>query len=399
MTSAKDGIPGIPGEDGSRLLQNVSLAGSDVVADLTLRDGNITAINAGSGEAEWVCLPPLADLHVHANRAFTPSDSRPKGLEDAARQVASVFASFTADDYHRHAEMLIRAAYAKGTTRIRTHADVSTSVGLDAVIGSLRAAQAWAGVVDVEVVAFASSSGDPAAAKGQELLREAVSIGAHYLGAAPAFCGDQAASIDAVLELAVELAVPVDLHLDEHLDPGNSYSEHLANATLERGLQGRVTLGHACAISALAPRDCARVVERLAEAEIAVIALPRTNLYLQDAGNHTPKLRGITAVRELIAAGVAVRFASDNVRDAFYPYGDADLLGVAMDGILATQLDETSTIVAMICDGRDSVAEGDNTNAVLLRGSGIDAVLASPPSERWLVDPAGLKRAGGKFVA
>lgn len=394
MRTGNENSPGTTNADGSLTVANVALAGSGRVVDLTVCDGRLRAIHPTAKAAEWVCLPPLADLHVHANRAFTPSAVRPEGLTDAARNVREIFASFSRDDYQRHAEMLLRTAYGHATTRLRTHADVDASVQMGAVLGSLGAAEQWAGKLDVGVVAFASSSGDPATSEGRKLLREAVSLGAQFLGAAPAFCTDQAATIDAVLDLAVELAVPVDLHLDEHLDDDRSFSEYLASATIERGLEGRVTLGHACAVAALAPADRVRVIERLAAAQITVIALPRTNLYLQDRGGHTPALRGVTCVKELIAAGVQVRFASDNVQDAFYPYGDADLLGAAMDGILATHLDDARALVSAICDGRSDVRVGDVADFVLLPGPNLDAVLASPPAERWLVAGGAVARAG-----
>lgn len=396
MAADHDGGPGEPRADGSLHLQGIVLAGADQAADLTIERGRITAVRTSTEAPKWVCLPPLADLHVHANRAFTPPQSRPSGLEDAVRKVAGVFDAFTREDYRRHAGLLIDAAFRHGTTRIRTHADIDPGSGLDAVAGSLQAGADFADTVDVEVVAFAASGSDPATPAGRDLLREAIAMGAHYLGAAPAFCPDPAASIDAVLDLAIELSVPVDLHLDEHLDPGRSFSTHLANATIERGLTGRVTLGHACAISTLAPAERLRVIDRLAEAEIMVIALPRTNLYLQDSGDHTPVLRGITSVAEMVAAGVAVRFASDNVRDAFYPYGDADLIGVAMDGILATQVDDPPTVVAAICDGRHSLAEDDPADMVLLPGASVDAVLAEAPVRRWLCRSGNWSRAGEK---
>ena len=403
MTTGYENTPGAVGADGTSRLHGVVLAGSDDVVDLTIEAGRVSAIRESARAAEWVCLPPLADLHVHANRAFTPPESRPRGLEDAVRKVAGVFDAFTAEDYRRHAGLLFDAAFRHGTTRLRTHADINPGVGLDTVTGSLQAAADFAGAVEVEVVAFAASGSDPATAAGRDLLREAISLGAHYVGAAPAFCTDPAASIDAILDLAVELSVPVDLHLDEHLDASRSFSGHLADATIDRGLTGRVTLGHACAISTLAPPEQARVIDTLARAEITVIALPRTNLYLQDSGDGgdidsisriTPTLRGVTSVSEMLAAGVAIRFASDNVRDAFYPYGDADLLGVAMDGILATQVDDPRSVVAAICDGRHSLAEGDPADMVLLPGASVDAVLADAPAQRWLCRAGIWSRAG-----
>lgn len=384
-SAASESGPATINVNGDLCLERVGFIGSVDAFDVTIKNQRITETKNAQGPADWLCLPPLADLHVHANRAYTPPAVRPKGLRQAAQMAGDVFASFSVGDYQRHAEQLLSAAYRKGTTRVRTHADINSSMQLDAVIGSLRAAQEWSDKIDVDVVAFAGASADPATANGRALLREAILGGAHYLGAVPAFCSDQAASINAILDLALELSVPVDLHLDEHLDIDQCFSEYLAKATIDRGLHSKVTLSHACAISALAPADRARVVERLAEAEITVIALPRTNLYLQDAGDVTPTLRGITCVKEMVEAGVAVRFASDNVRDVFYPYGDADLLGVAMDGILATQLDDPRAVVETICCGRSSFKVGDAAEMVIVAGSGFDEIVAEPPNERWLL--------------
>lgn len=45
-------------------------------------------------------------------------------------------------------------------------------------------------------------------------------------------------------------------------------------------------------------------------------------------GVRTPRWRGVTALQELAAAGLAVALASDNTRDQFYAYGDLDMLEV-----------------------------------------------------------------------
>jgi len=360
-------------------------AGARDVVDLCVRDGQVSCISPSAGPPRWFCIPPLADLHVHANRAFTPPSSRPRGLEDAVGNVAGLFASFDATDYRDHAMMLIDAARRHGTTRLRTHADVDPAVGLQAVAGSLDARGRCREDVDVEVVAFAAAGADPATAEGRAMLRDAVAMGADFIGAAPAFCAEQMATIDAVLDLAAELSVPVDMHLDEHLDPDRCASGYVAEATMARAMEGRVTIGHACAVAMLPSTARSRLIEALAEARITVIALPRTNLYLQDAATSLPIRRGVAPVREMSLAGVPVRFASDNVRDAFFPYGDADLVGVARDGILASHLDESQQVVAAICDGRVVLEEGDCADMVLLRGTDFDALIADPPARRWVV--------------
>lgn len=385
MDRSESGTPGRVRRNGEVTFEGIVLAGADTVLDLHTRDGIIVAVSRSTNSARWLCTPPLADLHVHANRAFTSPWKRPRGLEDAVRSVGEVFDAFGAVDYERHAKLLFDAAYRHATTKLRTHADIGSDTRLAAVEGSLAAAESCRERMEVDVVAFAAASADPATATGMSLMREALDAGAHFIGAAPAFCPDQHATIDAVLDLAAERDVPADLHLDEHLEPDRSCTGYLAAATIERGLEDRVTVGHACALSGLPEVDRRRVIDALARARITVISLPRTNLYLQDALGTLPIRRGVTPVRELIAAGVPVRLASDNVRDAFYPFGDADLIGVAMDGILASHVDDPEQLVAAICDGRTAFEEGDSADFVLFPGTDFDALFADTPAERWVV--------------
>ena len=68
-------------------------------------------------------------------------------------------------------------------------------------------------------------------------------------------------------------------------------------------------------------------MDRVAEADIAVVTLPMCNLHLQDRdAGATPRWRGVTLVHELAARGVRVSVGSDNTRDPFYDYGDLDML-------------------------------------------------------------------------
>jgi cytosine deaminase len=170
--------------------------------------------------------------------------------------------------------------------------------------------------LDVEVVALASVETDPATPEGARLLADAVEAGATHLGGVPWLYRDPVASIDATLDLARTLGVPVDVHLDETLDPSRFHLDRLAEATIEHGFEGRVTAGHCCALAAVGRADAEQAIQKVAAAGITIVALPALNLYLQDRGG-SPRLCGITLVRDLLDAGVPVRFGSDNVRDVF----------------------------------------------------------------------------------
>ncbi len=363
----------------SRTFQGVGYpVGTHGSFDLVIAAGRIERIeHHASRPAKWMLFPPLADLHVHANRAFTIGSVLPTSLEHAIQMAHEVFREFDVADYARHAERLFARALQHGTTRLRTHADISPETVLKAVEGTLAARAQFRDRMEIEVVAFAAATTDPVDEVSRALLRTACSLGAGWLGAVPAYYADPRASIDALLDLAVQLGVRVDVHLDEHMNADKSCSLYLAEETIARGLEGRVTLSHGCAIAALDNVSRRRVAAKLAQARIDVIALPSTNLYLQGRSVESPTLRGVAPVKELLAEGVAVRFASDNVCDSFYPYGAADLLDIAQLGAIATHLDDPRLLLGAICDGVDTIQVGMEASFVLVSGASFTESLAS----------------------
>jgi cytosine/creatinine deaminase len=124
------------------------------------------------------------------------------------------------------------------------------------------------------------------------------------------------------------------------------------------------------------------VARRLAAVGAIVIALPATNLYLQDRSQVTPRRRGLTLVKELFAAGVRVWLGSDNVRDSFYPYGDADPLEDALLLSLAAHVDEPAQLTQALCAGHREPAIGDVADLVLVRAASLADALARRPKER-----------------
>src|SRR6516164_11680500 len=73
-------------------------AQADAVFDLTIRAGRIAALEPRAGPALWMLLPPLADLHVHANRAYTAGPTSPTSFEQAVEMTQVLFRDFTAGD-------------------------------------------------------------------------------------------------------------------------------------------------------------------------------------------------------------------------------------------------------------------------------------------------------------
>jgi cytosine/creatinine deaminase len=363
----------------------VALPDTDGAYELSFNDGRIAAIRPVAGTPARLALPAFADLHVHADRAFARGPRPPRSLADAIQLVRELKLTTTEDEVRARAARLFTRALEHGSVRLRTHVDVDELIGQRALRGVLAARAAVAGTLDIEIVAFATSTCDPATADGEARLRDAVAEGADLLGGVPAFHADAASSIDRILDLAAELDRRADVHVDEASTPDAFTLEMLADATVAHGLEGRVTASHACALAVVDTATAHRTIDKIARARIAVIALPALNLYLQGRGEGTPRVRGVTLVRELIAAGVPVRFGSDNVSDVFYRYGDADPLEAAWLAAVAAHLDDENAVLAGVCDGRRRPAVGDPADLVVVDASSVADALARRPGGRTVV--------------
>jgi len=361
---------------------------------LTLRDGRVAAITPASSAApQWLALPGLANLHAHADRSFTVDAFRPRSFADAMAAAAAARAAFTVDDVRARALRLFERSIAHGVTRLRTHTDVDALIELRSMEGVLAAKAEVSGRLDVDVIAFSTARNELAEPEALARLERAVALRPDFLGASLNGVRDPQAALGVLLDLAERTGLPVDLHLDEHLEPSRMLAPMVADAVIARGLAGRVTFSHLCVLSVLDRTQAAALIDKIARAGITVLALPETNLLLQDRGEGAPRRRGITPLRELIAAGVTVRLGTDNVRDAFYPFGDGDMLETMLVAAVAAHLDDPAELIGAACDGRRSICEGDTADLVLVRAASLADALARRPAER-IVLKAGRQVAG-----
>lgn len=367
------------------VLGPVLLPGAAGTFELDVADGQIATIRPVDAEQARLAVPAFADLHLHADRAYARGPRPPHSLADAAELVSEVKRASTEEAVRERALRLLQRALAHGTLRARTHVDVDELVEERALRGVLAARAELVGRVDVEIVAFGTKLCDPTTNDGRRRLVSAVEAGADLVGAVPAFHVDPEASIAAVLALARELGVPADLHVDETTDAAALCLERLADETLALGLEGRVSASHCCSLASVPEATARRTIAKVAAAGITVNVQPALNLYLQDRGDGTPRVRGLTLVGELVDAGVEVRFGSDNVGDVFYPYGDADPLESAFLAALTAHVDDDDVLLAGISDGRTRVEAGDPADLVLLDASSVREALARRPAARTIV--------------
>ncbi|WP_404799646.1 amidohydrolase family protein [Arthrobacter pullicola] len=104
----------------------------------------------------------------------------------------------------------------RGTTRVRTYAQVDVDAGLERFEGVLAAREAHRNRADVEVIAF-PQAGLLREAGSAEVLEEALKLGADVVGGIDpcSLDRDPVRHLDIVFGLAEKYSVPVDIHLHE----------------------------------------------------------------------------------------------------------------------------------------------------------------------------------------
>ena len=317
------------------VLRNANLGDQNLV-DIALDGGHITAVGANlqqRGLEAWdlagrVVLPGLVDPHVHLDKTYAPFDNKSGTLEEAIRVWREHKGRFSHADHKARALKAVRQAVANGATAMRTHVDVDADclkVGFAALEALLELKAEVADLLELQIVALGNAgvNQDETAA-----LRRALELGADLVGGAPALTDDPAGCLRATFDLAEAFGKGIDLHIDETENPETLTLSTLAKRTLEREFQGRVTAGHGCSLEFAPDEVAARVMDKVAEAGLNIVTLPSCNLVLLGRGRH-PAPRGVTRVRELLARGVNVAAASDNVRDPFNPLGHYDPLFTA----------------------------------------------------------------------
>lgn len=280
--------------------------------------------------AGHIVLPGLIDSHVHLDKAYSVRRTGVPagGLMDAVRLAWHDSTQWSEADLEARMTQALHRAYVHGTVAMRSHLDSPNLPSQSAswrVMARLQ--QAWAGRIALQPVALMSIERAEHADYPQRVAEVAERGG--ILGC---FIPDHSATparLACVFTQAAQHGLDVDFHVDETMDGTVRGLELICDAILAHDFKGRVVAGHCCALSAMDTATRDRIIAKVVQAGVHIIALPHSNLFLQDrALNHSPRLRGLTQARKLKHAGASVHFASDNVQDPFYPYGDYDLIEI-----------------------------------------------------------------------
>ena len=292
-----------------------------------------------------MALPAFVDMHTHLDSAQTwPRLPTGEVSRDGAfKTLTSDHAHWTRDDLMRRIDFALRCAFAHGTCAMRSHIDVSNPQ-LDLVLSVLDEMRTtWGGRIALQASSLTALGRFDADERDAQIASRFAGMGG-ALGAILDPIHDLRPRLKAFLRLAALHGLPVDFHADETLVATSECLRVLAETVTEIGFDLPVTVSHACALSAQSEARALQTLDLVAKAGLHVVSLPLVNLHLQDhQPGRTPRRRGMTLVQEMQARGIPVSFASDNMRDAYYPFGDLDMFDVLRDATRIAHLNHAGT--------------------------------------------------------
>lgn len=325
------------------IIRRTRISDEQPLMDIGITDGRIVAIEEAIEQqtdqeidAEGrVALPGFIEPHLHLEKAFLHRRLPPRfgTLEEAIRLTGILKSKQEKQDVLDRSRQVLDMAVKNGTVFVRAHPDVDPIQGLIGVETALLLKDEYRDLLDLQIVAF-PQEGWLKTSGVQELMEQALALGADVVGGCPyneLSWDDTRSHIDKVFDLAQKRNLDIDMHVDfadDTEDRRFAATEYIARKTIETGYRGRVALGHVTSLGSLTPDALKPIIDLLREADIHIITLPATDTYLGGRRDEINPRRGLTPVRALHAAGVNVAYSSNNIRNAFTPFGKGDPLQI-----------------------------------------------------------------------
>jgi cytosine deaminase len=334
----------------------------------------------------FLLITAPAEPHAHLDKARSWDAAEPPfgDLIKAVDSWRAFSATESEDGIYERALAQATAMVQAGTTAIRSHVDLLGGPDpLRGVRALLRVKERLASVLDLQLVALGGEW------TPDEVFEAALDAGVDIMGGVPHLAEDPIAELRRNVALADRKVVPMDLHTDESLDGPLTIREY---ARLVHGRAQPASAGHCVRLGTLPAEELAEVIAEIAAADLGIISLPITNLYLQGWDHPVSTPRGLTALRALLDAGVRVGAGADNVRDPFNPVGRGDALETASLLVTAGHLDLFESLTA-VTDGARSVMSlppagptvGAKAELLAVRAESIGDAIATASLDRYVI--------------
>lgn len=387
------------------IIRQAKLPGYDSLQDVAIENGLIQRIAPHiDGQASRVIeaggkvlIPGLVDSHIHLDKAYIMDRLPNKSgtLMEAIQVTAKLKPTFTKEDVVERATRALFTLVSHGTTHIRTHAEFDPAQGFTGFETVMELKEKYRHLMDIQVVAF-PQEGIFKCPGVEDMMTQAMDMGADVVGGIPYNDSPSKEHIDLVFRLAAKYGKPIDFHQDFKDNADSMTIEYICDKTIAEGMQGKVSVGHLTALAAVPPEELEPILKKMADAQINVMCLPATDLHLGARNDTYNVRRTVTPVRKLRDAGVNMCLATNNIRNAFTPYGTGDLMHIAMLGIPICHLggaDDLPTVLPMLTTNPAKalglsdygLEEGKKADMVLLDSDSVETCVIDIPERLFVI--------------
>jgi cytosine deaminase len=319
------------------IIKNAKLRKKEGLFDIGITDGTITAVEPKlNGPAEQIIdakgglvTESYVNGHLHLDKVYTLQMAGEAALKEyngegmggamtSIERAADFKSAYDESWIIPNVRKACDLAVKYGNSYIRAFADVDTKARLEGVKALLKMREEYKNRVTLQVVAFPQDgiAREPGA---KELIRQAIELGADVVGGIPWIeftKEDEQDHVDSMCAYAREYNKPVSMLLDDVGDQEERTLVMLCRQSIAMGWQGRVTAQHCRAMELYPENYFRKLVSLLKKGGVGVVSDP-----------HTGPLAA--RVKDLLAAGVPVALGQDDIQDAYYPYGESNMLQVA----------------------------------------------------------------------
>lgn len=308
---------------------NVVVSTQTDLNTLEIKDGKIVAILNDKAtltpgipryDAQGkLMLPAFRDMHIHLDKTFyggpwqAPRSRQGKTIMDMIvleQQLLPTLQPVT----QQRAGKLIELMHSYGSTIARSHCNVEPVSGVKNIEDLMVVLDKHQDLLTCEIVAFPQHG--LLNSKSEPLMREAMKLGAHYVGGLDPTNVDGAMekSLDSMFQIALDFNKPIDIHLHETGPQGKAAISYMLDLVEKNpSLKGKLTISHAFALATMDEKQTQAMIERLAEQKVTIAStVPLGTL-------HMP-------LSQLRANGVFVMTGTDSVIDHWSPFGSGDML-------------------------------------------------------------------------
>ncbi len=355
--------------------------------DIEIRDGRIIALRPPTdSEPAVLVMPPLVDGHIHLDKTllglpWVPNQAAGNAVADRIEAERKVRAQRTVSETGAN---LVKQVVASGTLHMRTHVDIDNELGLRNLHAILEVRERFRDTVTIQIVAF-PQSGIARSPGTDKLLDEAIAQGADLVGGLDpvGIDRDLDGHLDAIFAVANRRGVGIDIHLHDGGEGGIAEMLAIAERTRTLGLDGKVAISHAFALGSVATELAERTADVLAESGVAIMS-------------HGPGAATMPPLPMLRAHGVEVFGGSDNIRDAWSPFGNGDMLERAMligyranfrhDEELMLPYRMVTEAAARVLGLKDyGIKVGGPADFVAVEAGSIAEAIATRPPRKWVM--------------